>query len=529
MDKDMAARIAKRFITLPLDKRKLFLEKMLGEGVSPANLPIPEVQSAVETIPLSFAQERQWFLWQLEPHSTAYHISIALRMKGALDVDALERSFNALVERHQTLRTTFLQTDDGPLQSIASHLTLEIARHALDTPSDAAVLAFVEAQTQAPFNLEQGPLLRIALACVAPDEHVLVLIQHHIVSDAASLEVMVNDLVQLYAGYSQGRDVSLPELPIQYADYAIWQRRWMEAGERERQLEYWTEKLGGEQPVLELPLDHARPAEQSHRGARLDFDIDETVAQRLKHLAQSHNVTPFMLLLASFQTLLHRYSRQADIRVGVPVANRNRVETEGLIGFFVNTQVYKADFTTAPSFEALLQQVKQTSLEAQQYQELPFGYLVEALQPTRSMSVTPLFQAMYNHRGLVHETQQASNDSGALQIENLQWDTHSAQFDLTLNTAESPTGFSASFTYATDLFEATTIERLALHWQNLLRAMVEQPTQAVGELSMLDPEEQLCIVHDWNRTTVPYPLDQTVQQLIEAQVERAPDAPALVF
>ncbi|MHC6226524.1 amino acid adenylation domain-containing protein [Pseudomonas sp. X10] len=531
MDKEMAARIAKRFITLPLEKRKAFLEKMLGEGVSPANLPIPQISEEVDSIPLSFAQERQWFLWQLEPEGSAYHVSTALRIRGELDIKALEDSFNALVARHQSLRTRFTVTESGPVQTITPRLVLGIARHALALPNEVeqantAIIRFIEDQTGTPFDLQQGPLLRIALARLSTEDHLLVLTQHHIVSDAASLQVMVHDLVQLYTAFREGRKPDMPQLPIQYADYAIWQRRWMEAGERDRQLDYWLAKLGGEQPVLELPLDHIRPATQSYRGARLDVSLETSVAEDIKHLSQVHNVTSFMLLLASWQALLHRYSRQEDVRVGVPVANRNRVETEKLIGFFVNTQVYKADFTESLTFADLLLQVRQTALEAQAFQELPFGDLVEALQPARSLSVTPLFQVLYNHSG---STDEHKNPASSLDIESLQWDTHTAQFDLTLNTVETFQGFKASFTYATDLFERNTIERMARHWQNLLRAMVSLPDQAIGELPMLEADELDTQLLSWNATAVSYPLDTAVHQLIETQVEQAPDAPALVF
>ncbi|EPL03311.1 non-ribosomal peptide synthetase [Pseudomonas sp. CF161] len=533
MDQNMAARIAKRFITLPLDKRTLFLEKMLGEGVSPANLPIPAVQSEVERIPLSFAQERQWFLWQLEPTSTAYHLSVALRMQGELDVQALERSFNALIERHQTLRTTFEQTDDGAVQVIAPQLSLKVVVEQAEPVPDAlaregVIKAFVDAQTQALFDLQQGPLLRVRLLRLAAHEHIMVIAQHHIVSDAASLQVMVSDLVQLYAAASLGQPADLAPLPIQYADYAIWQRRWMEAGERERQLAYWTDQLGAEQPVLELPLDRPRPAVQSYRGARLDIVLDTALGQGLQQLAQQQNVTPFMLLLASFQTLLHRYSRQDDIRIGVPVANRNRVETEGLIGFFVNTQVLKADFTEALRFCDLLQQVKHTAMQAQAYQDLPFGHLVEALQPERNLSLTPLFQVLYNHRGSARDaSSEKPTHPQPLLIESLDWEITSAQFDLTLNTVESAEGIAATLTYATDLFDRSTVERLAGHWQNLLRGIVANPQHAIAELPLLDASEQQQNLKQWNPDTAHCPSERCLHHLIEAQAERTPQAIAV--
>ena len=535
MDKSVATRIAKRFITLPLDKRTLYLEKMLAEGVSPANLPIPEVRSEFELIPLSFAQERQWFLWQLDPTSAAYHIPTALRLRGALDVPALEHAFNALVARHESLRTTFQQVDERAVQVIAPHLTLAVEllsldAHLSDNEQQQQIKEFVEHETQQPFDLHNGPLLRVKLLRLADDDHVLVLTQHHIVSDGASMQIMVSELVQVYGAFVQGQDTTLAPLQIQYADYAIWQRHWMEAGERERQLAYWNKQLGGEQPVLELPTDYPRPAVQSFRGAKYSFELSAALGAALKKLAQQYNVTPFMILLASFQALLHRYSRQTDIRVGVPSANRNRVETEGLIGFFVNTQVLKADISPLSPFSDLLAQVKQTSLDAQTYQELPFEQLVEALHPERSLSHSPLFQVMFNHQNAnVADHDERSRQLSGLTMEGLSWENPTAQFDLTLTTVENPQGFCGSFTYATDLFDPATIERMSRHWQCLLTAVVANPLQSVAQLTMLDAAQQQLILEEWNCSTVDYPRELRIHQLIENQAERLPNAIAIVF
>jgi hypothetical protein len=392
MDRTAATRIARRFITLPLQQRRQFLEKMLAEGVSPANLPIPEVQSHYPDIPLSFAQERQWFLWQLDPQGNAYHIPIALHLRGALQVPALENAFNLLIARHQSLRTAFVQTDTGVYQRIAHEQTLTLTVDPLAEPGgdiDAQIKAYVQQAVAERFDLQTGPLLRVRLLRLAQDEHVLVLTQHHIVSDGASMQIMVRELVQLYAASRLDQPAELPALSIQYADYAIWQRHWMQAGERERQLAYWSQRLAGEQQVLELPLDHPRPATQSHRGASLERALSGALSRQLKQLAQQENVTPFMLLLAAFQTLLHRYSRQREISVGVPNANRNRVETECLLGFFVNTQVLRSEIDGQLPFRDLLQQVRRHALDAQAHQELPFEQLVEALQPERSLSYNP--------------------------------------------------------------------------------------------------------------------------------------------
>ncbi|MCK9815295.1 condensation domain-containing protein, partial [Pseudomonas sp. MAFF 302046] len=525
--------LVQRFVRLPLAQRKAFLEKLGSKGMSFVQLPIPAVQDEFDTIPLSYAQQRQWFLWKFDPSSSAYNIPTALRLKGVLDSEALEAAFNQLIARHQSLRTTFVEEGEQPQQRIAQQQPLRLQHSALPAnlqgaEHEAWIKAFVESETQQPFDLASGPLLRVCLLQVAQDEYVLVLTVHHIVADGWSMPVMVEELIQLYAAQREGRQVELAVLPIQYADYAIWQRSWMEAGERERQLAYWTAQLGDEQPVLELPSDRPRPAVQSLRGATLAVPLAEHLSAGLKQLAQQQGVTPFMLLLASFQTLLHRYSGQSDIRVGVPIANRNRVETERLIGFFVNTQILRARFDQQPTFSALLQQVKQASLDAQVYQDLPFDQLVEALHPERSMSHNPLFQVLFNYQRDAGRGAASQNLAG-LQVEGLGWENNTAQFDLTLDVVETEGGLNASLSYATDLFDATTVERMAGHWLNLLQAVVATPEQRVGELPLLDVAERGEILHDWNPQQAEYPSNRCIHERITEQAERSPQAIALNY
>ncbi len=475
-----------------------------------------------EPLRLSYAQERQWFLWQLEPQSTAYHVPRALRLTGHLDVAALQRSFDALVKRHESLRTHLQEDGDSALQVIADQVRVDIA---LVDAQESELKALVEAEIDQPFDLQQGPLLRVKLLRLAPQEHVLVLVQHHIVSDGWSMQVMVDELVQLYAAHVQGHDPQLPALPIQYADYALWQRSWMEAGERERQLGYWQGLLGGEQPVLEMPMDRPRPAVQSYRGARLDLTLEASLVAGLKTLAQREGVTLFMLLLASFQAVLHRYTGQNDIRIGVPVANRNRVETERLIGFFVNTQILKADIDGQMTFRDLLQQTRQRAVDAQAHQDLPFEQLVEALQPERSLSYNPLFQVMFNHQT---DSQRGGGSVTGLQVQGLEWDSKTAQFDLNLDTQESADGIQASLTYATDLFDAPSLERFLAHWHRLLQAVAKDCSGRVGELPLLDDDQWQQLVHGWNHTHKTFAHDVGVHRLLEAQAQARPDATALV-
>ncbi|SDP88863.1 AMP-binding enzyme, partial [Pseudomonas congelans] len=490
-------------------------------GVTPIAVRETQAPSA-----LSYAQQRQWIIWQLEPHSAAYNIPLALRLHGTLNVEALRRSVEQLTERHETLRTTFEQQGDEALQVVqpASPFALGVEQ----LSAGECVEGWVDRHVQQPFDLQQGPLLRVNLLRLSGQEHVLVLTQHHIVSDGWSMPIMVEELMQFYQAASLGREIKLAPLPIQYADYALWQRNWLEMGEQERQLAYWTQQLGEQQPILELPTDRPRPALRSYRGARLNVELDAALLDSLKGLARQQGITLFMLLLASLQTLLHRYSGQADIRVGVPVANRTRSETQGLIGFFVNTQVLKAEFTTQTSVAELLQQVKHTAVQAQAHQDLPFEQLVEALQPQRDLSRSPLFQVAYNHQSEGHNQTQTRELAG-LRLEYQVSDKHTAQFDLTLDTCERPDGLTAALTYATDLFDAATIERMASHWRNLLNGMCHDVNQRIADLPLLSAKERQNTLRDWNRNLAVYPSEHCAHQRIEAQAERNPQAIALSF
>ncbi len=482
-----------------------------------------------EPLQLSYAQERQWFLWKLDPLSPAYHIPMSLRLRGPLDMAALQRSLHDLVVRHEGLRTTFAQVDDQLLQCVAPHMPVDVQVLRLEAGADDdALRRRIEPIIAMPFDLEQGPLFRVALLALGPQDHALVIVQHHIISDGVSMRVMVQELVQLYAGYSQGHEPALTPLPIQYADYALWQRQWLEAGEKDRQLDYWQQRLAGEQPVLTLPFDHARSGTPTHQGARITLELEGAQYQRLQALARQEGVTLFVVLLASFQALLYRYTGQSDVRIGVPVANRNRMETERLIGFFVNTLVLRADLDGHMVSLDLLHQARQRSLEAQAHQDLPFEQLVEALRPQRSMSQTPLFQVMFNHLN-AREAHEPRMCLAGLEIEALEWSGSTAQFDLTLNTHETEQALSACFNFATDLFDSSTIARMARHWRNLLCSFVENPQRRLCELALLDEDERLDLLARGDQTTAGFPSHVPVHQMIAAQAAKNPDARALTF
>ncbi len=515
--------LVSRFLRLPLEQRQQFYQRLQSRGMSFAQLPIVAVREAGQALPLSYAQERQWFLWQLDPDSAAYHIPGVLRLTGRLDKSALQRSFDSLLARHESLRTRLNLEGENRSQVVLDEAQIELLESTVD---EAQLQARVQAEITRPFDLLHGPLLRLNLLRLSEEEHVLVLVQHHIVSDGWSMGVMVQELMQFYAAFSQGQACELAPLSIQYPDYALWQRSWMEAGEKARQLGYWCEQLGGTQPVLELPLDHPRPARQSYRGARHDVALEPALVASLKALAQREGVTVFMLLLAAFQTLLYRYSGQSDIRVGVPNANRNRAETEGLIGFFVNTQVLKADIDGQMTFSQLLAQVKQRALEAQSHQDLPFEQLVEALQPERSMSHNPLFQVMFNHQTQTRTSAGAQQLPG-LTVQPLTSEEHSTQFDLSLDTEETEQGLWASWTYATDLFDASTVERMAQHWQTLLRALEGSAQLRLEHITMLAEHEQHQLLGSWNHSGAAFDTAGSVHERFEAQAQQRPDAIAL--
>ncbi|SFO23810.1 non-ribosomal peptide synthase domain TIGR01720/amino acid adenylation domain-containing protein [Pseudomonas sp. NFACC24-1] len=532
MNAEDALKLARRFIGLPLEKRRMFLAALDKEGVEFSDFPIPRGVEAEDRQALSYAQQRMWFLWQLEPGSGAYNLPGAVRLKGALSLPALEQAFASLVARHETLRTVFQRQADDSLLQVPSNAALAIKRQDFSAlpaaEREQAVRQAAEAQSMQPFDLSSGPLLRVELLTLDEQEHVLLLTLHHIVSDGWSMNVLIDEFIRCYDAHEAGVAPQLADLPIQYSDYALWQRRWLEAGEQARQLEYWQAQLGDEHPVLELPIDHPRPAMPSYRGTRFEFAVEPALAEQLRATAQQHNITLFMLLLGAFNVLLHRYTGHTDIRVGVPIANRNRAETEGLIGFFVNTQVLRTELGGQTRVDELLRTVKEAALGAQAHQDLPFERLVEALKLERSLSHTPLFQVMYNHQPQVADIASLRTASG-LELSMLEWQSRTTQFDLTLDTWEKAGKLHAALTYANDLFDAATVERMARHWTRLLHGMVADSHALVGELPLLEADEYQRLIHDWNPVDAPFDQALCIHQMIARQAQAAPNALAVTF
>ncbi|RFQ40449.1 hypothetical protein D0N87_04055 [Pseudomonas sp. ATCC 13867] len=487
--------VAERLGALPEDKQIIFLRQLREKGVSLSRLPI--LREGRTHAPLSAAQARLWFLWQMEPHSAAYNIPAAVRLRGALDEGALGRAFAALIARHESLRTVFREVEGEVQQCILPPRSPSLERRNFSEESSAR--DWLQHAAQGSFDLAEGPLLRLHLARL-PGEALLLVNLHHIIADGWSIGVLIDEFAALYSAEVQGTQAQLEALPIQYSDIARWQRLWLSAGEGERQLAYWKEQLGDESLLLTLPGDRPRPLVQSYRGATLDFELPRALSDSLRELARGQGATLFMLILAAYQLLLSRYSGQRELRVGVPIAGRGRAESERLIGFFVNTQVLSARIDGDESFNAFLARTREAVLGAQANPDLPFEQLVDALQPERSLSYNPLFQVACNHQPSRRDALREL--PGGLRLESLELDGGIAKFDLTLNTEESRDGqVRGQFMYATDQFDAATIQRLSGHFLNLLQALVREPQCPVARLPLLDGSEREQLLYGWNATT----------------------------
>ncbi|RYZ42469.1 MAG: non-ribosomal peptide synthetase, partial [Myxococcaceae bacterium] len=489
-------------------------------------LPPPRPVERTGALPLSFAQQRLWFLDQLEPDSALYNVPAPLRLEGSLDTNALERSFTELVRRHEVLRTSF---PAEAVQRIAPPAPLPLEFVDLSSlpvhEREAEARRLLDAEVRKPFSLARGPLLRALLLKLADTEHVLLLCMHHIISDGWSMGVLVREVAALYEAFSQGRPSPLPELALQYADFAAWQRQWLQGEALEAQFAYWRQQLAGAPQVLELPTDRPRPAVQSYRGATLSRLMPKALSQSLQALCQREGVTSFMALLAGFQSLLARYSGQTDIIVGTDIAGRTHADTEGLIGFFVNQLVMRGDLSGDPTFRELLGRTRQVALGAYAHQDAPFEELVRVLNPERSLAHAPIFQVKL----VLQNVPAAELRVPGLTFRAEENSTGAAKFDLTLFINETPEGLALLCDYSTDLFEAGTLARLMEHLQVLLETAVATPDTRLSALPMLTETEHQQVLVAWNDTRAPLPSDTCIHHLFEAQAQRTPDAPALGF
>jgi amino acid adenylation domain-containing protein len=504
------------------------VEEALRGGAGIEFVPIERV-SREGALPVSFAQQRMWFLHQMEPASPAYNIPATVRLQGLLDLDALSLTLSEIVRRHEILRTTFSLEEGEPVQLVHPpaplHLDLHDLSHLPDSERMVVARRLAQEQAQQPFDLSVGPLLRASLLKLSDEEHVVQFTMHHIISDGWSMGVLIREVAELYRAYASGTETGLAELEIQYADFAAWQREWLQGETLDNQLAYWREQMSGAPALLELPADHPRPAAQSYRGATHTVTIPSEVLRSLKEISRKEGVTLFMTLLAAWQTLLSQYSGQEDIVVGSPIAGRNRAETESLIGFFVNTLVLRTDVGGNPSFRELLKRVREVTLGAYAHQDVPFEKLVEELQPERSMSHSPLFQVLFS----LQNTAQERLELPGLELSSWETGQETSKFDLTLGALETQGVMYCTLEYKTDLFESRTIERMLEHFARLLDSIAVDAEQPLSELQMLSQSERHQLLTEFNDTTTEFPRTLCLHQLFEQQVERTPDAVAVVY
>ncbi len=529
-------RIAERFAQLEPEKRRAFLETLQTKGIDFSRLPIPVSGRGQKSFPLSYAQQRLWFLSRFDSASSVYHMPGAFRLRGAFERDLLERSLARMMERHEVLRTTYREGEDGTAEqvvqdSMAVPMTvMDLSMVPVEEREQRARDLATEIVSEA-FALEKAPPFRCSLLKLEENDQILVVTLHHIAADGASIPLLMGELKQIYEALLQNQEPLLPALPIQYADYALWQRNWLEAGERERQLAFWRAQLSDPDEVLNLPTDRPRPATPSHRGDEQSFVLTAALSEQLRALAQRKGCTLFMVLLAAFNLILYRYSGQSDLRVGVPVANRQRLETERLLGCFVNTMVLRTLVDGAQTFDDLLTAVKNSVVAAQDHQDLPFESLIEALQPERSLSQNPLFQVMFDHG---QRREQAFKRFAELTVESFDLPVGTAKFDLSLSTTEEHSGaITGRIAYAADLFDQSSIRRFQAHLEAILRQIALGANKRLSEFELLSLEE-LEDLTVWSRDETADEMAEgdellPVHALIEKHAKANPDKIAIVF
>jgi amino acid adenylation domain-containing protein len=536
-------------VVLPLVKLlqnpsiKMLAEEALSSAASspPAlNILEPAPQQLIAGHELSHGQTALWFLYQLSPESPAYNITRATRIAQKLDLTILRHSFQKLVNRHPALRTIFTGAGGAPRQIVREHASVDFEAIDASLYSEPLLKEMMEREAHAPFDLEKGPLLRVRVFSRTAEDHLLVLSIHHIVADLWSLAVLVHELGMLYEAERNDSQAALPELSLQYVDYVRWETNMLSGPEGERLWAYWRTQLAGELPVLNLQTDRRRPLVQTFGGSSQALCLGSELTRRLKDLCQSEGVTLYMLLLAAFQVLLHRYTGQDDLLVGSPAAGRPFAWLSGVVGYFVNPLVMRADFSGGPTFKLFLHQVRGTVLAALEHQRLPFALLVDRLQPTRDAGRSPLFQVMFVLQKAQHLNDEGVSafalgaegsrlSCGTLQLESVALEQEVAQFDLMLMMAEMDGQLGASLQYNTDLFEAASIARMLEHFVTLLEGILTNPEQRVSRLPLLTSVERARLLREWNETRADFPQDVCVHQLFEEQCQRTPDAIAVVF
>ena len=490
---------------------------------------IATVSRTAATLPLSFAQQRLWFLSQLQQDTAGYNVAGGVRMEGPLSVVALERALNEVVLRHESLRTTIRQIESEPVQIITNPQVFQLSQFDLrkvpEAQREAEAQLLLTNEARKPFNVEGGPLFRATLLLLSSEEHILLLTMHHVISDGWSIGILVRELIELYEAFAASRPSMLPDLPVQYVDFAVWHREWLQGDVLDKSVSYWKERLAGVPSLLELPTDRPRPPSQSFSGTRHPIVIPQELTESLRELGEQQNATLFMILLAAFKVFLFRHARQEDIVVGVPIAGRNKPELENVIGLFINMLAVRTDLSGNPSFRELLVRVREAALGAYDHQDLPFEKLVEVMQPERDTSYSPLFQVMFHLGNL----EIPSFNLPGLTLTPLDADTGTSKFDLTLDLTESSTGLKGYFDYSTDLFDHVTIQRLSERFQILLQGVVADPETPISSLPLLSPAEEHQLVVGLNETAEAFPHALCLHQFFEDQVKQTPEATAVTF
>src|SRR5437660_1542614 len=521
---------AQRLAALTPQQRAALLQqlkrKQSNEAV-PDDIIVPQSRTQ-RSFPLSFAQQRLWFLDQLDPNSPVYNIPQVLRWQGLLDIKCLQQAINTLVERHESLRTNFIIVDGTPRQLIAESrkITLKLVdlRAFPTAECERLALDLTYAAVQAPFHLSTDPLLRITVLRLSEREHFLVFVIHHSISDGWSCSIFFQELFALFEGFVTGKAVRLPPLRIQYADFSCWQRERLRGESLEQHLAYWKQQLA-HIPMLQLPFDHPRPAEQTFHGGVAYLTLPEQLTTQLRDLAQREGCTLFMTLLAAFKTLLFRYTSQEDITVGSLIANRTHAEVERLIGFFVNTLVLHTRLQGTLTFRQLLSRVREVCFDAYAHQDLPFERLVDELQPERTLSYSPLFQVLFT----LQNVPDATMSLAGLQITQLDLGPTTAKFDLSLFVSEQAHTINIEAEYNSDLFESSTIQRMLVHFQTLLQRCISAPDCRVEQLPLLSSQERQALLYTWNATEMTYADGSCIHQLFAAQAAATPESIVLIY
>ncbi|MBV9209445.1 MAG: AMP-binding protein, partial [Acidobacteria bacterium] len=525
--------ISERISSLTPEQRALLESRLKKKGLqapaAPDVIPRRKDRDSI-SCPPSIDQERLWFIEQLQPGNTAYNIFTASQIRGHLNVEVMERVVNELIRRHEAFRTTLQSVDGLPVQVIAPELKIELKpvdlQHLPVEERYAEALRLTTEDFSSPFDLEKGPLVRVRLIRMAEDDHVLHINMHHTITDRWSGAVFEKEMVVLYQAFAMGQPSPLPELPIQFADYAVWQRERMNGETYRNELAYWKKQLDGAPFVIDFPTDYPRPPIQTFSGSRVYVNYPKSLLDGLKELSRREGVTMFMTLTAAYNILLYRYTRQQDILVSAPIGNRIRPETENIVGYLLNLLILRTDLSGNPTFRELLKREQETCIGAFAHQELPFGKLVQELKPKQDPSRNPIAQAAFLYLDFPETT---SMEFLGLTARHIDIDNGAARFDITLAMSETSEGFTVSIEYITDLFARERIERMAKHLEILLEAIIKNPNARISELPLLskDEEQELCEV--WNRPAASFQQETFAHELFEEWAVRRPDATALIW